>query len=188
METREKLLQAAKNMFSQKGYWGTRVSDIVKEAGVSQGTFYIYFKSKDAIFKELVLQVKEKIIDILKNPEGKTLMEKLENINLKLLHLLYENKSITEIFLYQLFSTNKELKNIYFETVEIARKSISGMIQEAIDKKEIRQVNPENTADIFIGYKKMLFEDFILKKDYPFKEVLKLSQEGIKVIYKGLKK
>ncbi len=188
METRERLLQSAKHIFSEKGYWGTRVSDIVKEAGVSQGTFYLYFKSKDEIFKELVLQVKEKIVKILQNPEGKNLLEKLENINIELTHLLYENKAITEIFLYQLFSTNKDLKNIYFETVELTRKILSDMIKEAIENKEIRQVNPENIANLFIGYKKMVFEDFILQKEYPFKTVLKLSQEGLKTIYKGLKK
>src|SRR5262245_44500387 len=40
------LLAAAVEVFAAKGYTATRVSDIVREAGVAQGTFYLYFKSK----------------------------------------------------------------------------------------------------------------------------------------------
>ncbi len=41
-------------MFASKGYNATRVSDIVRQAGVAQGTFYLYFKSKQAIFEHLL--------------------------------------------------------------------------------------------------------------------------------------
>jgi len=51
---RQRLLRAATSVFSAKGYAATRVSDIVEKAGVAQGTFYIYFKSKQSIFVTLV--------------------------------------------------------------------------------------------------------------------------------------
>lgn len=51
---RQRLLEAATSIFAQKGYHTTRVSDIVKEVGVAQGTFYLYFTNKEAIFTELV--------------------------------------------------------------------------------------------------------------------------------------
>jgi AcrR family transcriptional regulator len=51
---RDNLLAAAVEVFAAKGYTATRVSDIVKQAGVAQGTFYLYFKGKQAIFEELV--------------------------------------------------------------------------------------------------------------------------------------
>jgi AcrR family transcriptional regulator len=41
-------------VFAEQGYAATRVSDIVREAGVAQGTFYLYFKSKQAIFEQLL--------------------------------------------------------------------------------------------------------------------------------------
>jgi AcrR family transcriptional regulator len=46
---RQELLDAAEKLFGTKGYAKTAVSDIVKEVGVSQGTFYYYFKSKDEV-------------------------------------------------------------------------------------------------------------------------------------------
>ena len=50
-ELKQKLLvNAAIDMFYEKGFQNTRVSDIVAKAGVAQGTFYLYFKSKDEVF------------------------------------------------------------------------------------------------------------------------------------------
>ncbi len=51
---REQVLGCAVRVFSQKGYHATTVSDIIEEAGVARGTFYLYFKSKRAIFDELL--------------------------------------------------------------------------------------------------------------------------------------
>jgi len=51
--TKSALIEAAIKIFQQKGFQMTRVSDIVSAAGVAQGTFYNYFKSKDAIFREI---------------------------------------------------------------------------------------------------------------------------------------
>jgi AcrR family transcriptional regulator len=48
------LLNAAVELFSKKSYQQTVVSDIVKRVGVSQGTFYYYFMSKEEIADELI--------------------------------------------------------------------------------------------------------------------------------------
>lgn len=50
---RRNLLRAAARLASRRGYHGTRVSDIVSEAGLSKGTFYEHFDSKDDCFVEL---------------------------------------------------------------------------------------------------------------------------------------
>lgn len=49
-----RLLRAATNVFGSRGYHAARVSDIVAEAGVAQGTFYLYFDSKEAVFLRLI--------------------------------------------------------------------------------------------------------------------------------------
>jgi AcrR family transcriptional regulator len=53
-ERRNELLDAALELFSKKSYQYTTISDIVKKVGVSQGTFYYYFKSKEEIADELI--------------------------------------------------------------------------------------------------------------------------------------
>ncbi|TYR79403.1 TetR/AcrR family transcriptional regulator [Priestia megaterium] len=48
-EKYDKILQAAIEVISEKGLDKTSISDIVKKAGVAQGTFYLYFRSKNAL-------------------------------------------------------------------------------------------------------------------------------------------
>ncbi len=49
-ERRKDLINAAEELFAERSFIDTTVSDIVKKLGVAQGTFYYYFKSKDEIF------------------------------------------------------------------------------------------------------------------------------------------
>jgi len=58
---RAELVSAAATVFAQRGLANTAVSDIVKAAGVAQGTFYLYFDSKD----DAVLAVVERVADAI---------------------------------------------------------------------------------------------------------------------------
>ncbi|MCH7895104.1 MAG: TetR/AcrR family transcriptional regulator [Proteobacteria bacterium] len=53
-ETREKLLEAAEKEFGERGYHDAAISGITQSAGVALGTFYVYFDSKEEIFRALV--------------------------------------------------------------------------------------------------------------------------------------
>jgi AcrR family transcriptional regulator len=55
--TRQKLLDAAEEIFGNKGYDNASVAAITQKAGVAQGTFYIYFPDKKAAFTELVREL-----------------------------------------------------------------------------------------------------------------------------------
>lgn len=52
--TRERLVQAARELFPQQGYMGTSVDDIVARAESSKGSFYHHYPSKEALFLDLV--------------------------------------------------------------------------------------------------------------------------------------
>lgn len=54
-EVRERLLRAAAQVFARKGYEGTKILDIVRQAGLSTGAVYGRFSSKDALLKEAVV-------------------------------------------------------------------------------------------------------------------------------------
>lgn len=55
--TRRKLLAAAEEEFGGKGFHPASVSSITTRAGVGQGTFYLYFRSKEEIFVTLVREI-----------------------------------------------------------------------------------------------------------------------------------
>jgi AcrR family transcriptional regulator len=50
------ILDAALALFAEKGFAGTRMDDIAARAGITKGTIYLYFKSKEAMFKALARQ------------------------------------------------------------------------------------------------------------------------------------
>ncbi len=54
--TREAIIEAAEELFSRRGYHKTQVMDIVKNVGMSAGTFYNYFKDKRDLFRQITQQ------------------------------------------------------------------------------------------------------------------------------------
>lgn len=60
-KTRDALLDAARTVFETVGFPDTRVEQITQEAGVSYGTFYRYFESKEDIFRELSTRLFEDV-------------------------------------------------------------------------------------------------------------------------------
>lgn len=53
-ESREKILSTARRLFAEQGYDGCNVSDIARQAGMSQGNIYWYFSSKEELFKSVL--------------------------------------------------------------------------------------------------------------------------------------
>jgi AcrR family transcriptional regulator len=53
-ERRAQILNAARNVFARLGYHQATIDDIVAEAGVARGTFYLYFEDKRAVFSDLI--------------------------------------------------------------------------------------------------------------------------------------
>jgi AcrR family transcriptional regulator len=63
MLTRASILETARAVFKTAGYYGASVSEITRQAGVSMGTFYQYFKNKEQLFVELTDLVVTDFID-----------------------------------------------------------------------------------------------------------------------------
>lgn len=69
-ERREEIIAASQKCFLEKGYQKTKISDIVRSIGVSQGIFYYYFPSKDTVidaildrYMDMQLSAAKKILD-----------------------------------------------------------------------------------------------------------------------------
>ena len=65
VETRARLLAAAKEIFEQDGFLDARISDIAERAGLSHGSFYHYFESKEEVFREVAAEVEERLSEPL---------------------------------------------------------------------------------------------------------------------------
>ena len=66
IETKKKIMVAAKEQFGEHGFHGTNAKEIAAAAGVSVGSFYSYFKDKKALFMEIFREhIEEKVVRIL---------------------------------------------------------------------------------------------------------------------------
>lgn len=68
-QTRARLVEAAKDVFEETGFLEARISDIAERAGLSHGSFYHYFDSKEQVFRE-VAEAQEAFLTVPPDREG----------------------------------------------------------------------------------------------------------------------
>lgn len=71
-ETRKLLLTAGAQTLSAKGYHDTRIDDVVAEAGVSHGTFYRHFESKERFFDALTVMAMGSVVELIERVPNDT--------------------------------------------------------------------------------------------------------------------
>lgn len=105
-QTRKMLLEMAAEEFACSGYHNTKISTIVKKSNVTQPAFYLYFKSKEHIYQELVHQFQEKLTVLTaesKIEPGFELPSLAEKISFglgRILRFFSENPHLTKIGFY----------------------------------------------------------------------------------------
>jgi AcrR family transcriptional regulator len=79
--TRQSVLQAAYDLFLEKGYAATSMREIAEKAGLALGGIYNHFKSKDAIFSELVIDRHpfHQVLPLLQAAPGDTVEDFVRN-------------------------------------------------------------------------------------------------------------
>ena len=103
-DTRDKLLGAARKIFSRTAFADVRVIDITQAAGVAAGTFYTYFDSKEQIFRVIAARVLKEMSDAPKgrpNDAKRGIAERVEAATRRYFASVHENariaRSIEEI-------------------------------------------------------------------------------------------
>lgn len=152
MNKKERIVEAAIEVFRQQGIEKTKISDIVKVAGIAQGTFYLYFSSKLSLMPAIAEVMVAKTLEIVKQrvSEEETFPKRLD----QLVDAIFEvNEEYHEIqaLIYAGLASTEHLKN--WETVYAPfYEWISDSLKRAIDDGVIRgSVNPERTARLIIG-------------------------------------
>ena len=195
---KEQIINAAKSVFLEKGFSGATIEDIAKEAELSVGTLYIYFKNKDDLYASLNLRA----LDILNHEMDKILNDPKLSSGQKLEGAwkgLYNTFSLDPIALrailhFQLEESLKLLSPPLLASINEVSKSIINKLalifQIGIEKRQFKKANTMAMADFFWG----VFTGLVLwedakrrinpKKDY-LRPTLKLAFE---IIEKGVQR
>ncbi|MBA3539274.1 MAG: TetR/AcrR family transcriptional regulator [Deltaproteobacteria bacterium] len=110
-DKRERILGAAERIFARHGFFAARVSEIAKEAGVADGTIYLYFKSKDelliSLFEDRMKQVNDALAAAI---EGLEPVEQLRAFVRTYLRLINDEPAAAEVLTIELRQSNKFMK------------------------------------------------------------------------------
>ena len=128
-QRRRELLAAARNVFAVRGYHDAKVDDIVAEASVSKGTFYLYFPDKRSIFEALVdnlrMQLEQSIVRV--DVHGDVAEQVRQNIR-SVLDAFLADPALTRIF----FSYAAGLDPEFVQKVRGAEQVLLQILDEAL--------------------------------------------------------
>jgi AcrR family transcriptional regulator len=139
-ESKRKLLQAAEELFAKKGFQSTKISEIVANAGLTQAAFYLYFKSKEDIFQQMIRDFDQQLIDL--SDAGKKAVEffpndiksYVTNMFIELFTVLGKNPNLTRIALQHATESDQIRKKIVEQIANnMSNNQRFGIVKEEID-------------------------------------------------------
>jgi AcrR family transcriptional regulator len=153
---RQQIIVAAKRVFSAKGFNKATMEDIAKEAELSPGTIYIYFKNKDELYASLSVRILKHLnirLEHVKNETFGTHTDRIASLR-EALYDVYEFDPLILINMFHLQSS-ETLKNLSPELLDeiktLSRKSLGTMSEifaEGIDGGVFIDQHPVALADI----------------------------------------
>ena len=188
-DKREAILRSAIKVFAQKGYFNSKVADIAKEAGIADGTVYLYFKSKDEILHSIFDRAMDEFI-----AEGKREIAEIETADGRLrriaqLHLekLGADRNLAIVFQVELRGSTKFMEEFsgggFAEYLDIIRRTIADGQKAEIFRHDLK---PITAAKILYGALDEMVTNWILsKRKYP---LAPMADEVLKIFFGGIMK
>jgi AcrR family transcriptional regulator len=129
---RQQIIVAAKRVFSEKGFSRATMEDIAKEAELSPGTLYLYFKNKDELYASLSIRILQYLLIRLEHvakEANANLETRMENLKKALLDVYdFDPLVIINMFHLQSSETLRNLSpDIMKEIEDLSRKSLGTM-------------------------------------------------------------
>lgn len=150
----EIILRAAIKVFAKNGFFNSKVADVAKEAGVADGTVYLYFKNKDDILVSIFNHVTEQALERgrLTLGEIEDPVEKLKRIVESHLEMYARDRDLAVVFQVELRSSTKFMEQFSATKVTDYLDVISSVIADGQKRGVFRKdLNTKLTAKILFG-------------------------------------
>src|SRR6266852_6547219 len=166
-DKREAILRAAIRVFAHNGYFNSKVADIAREAGVADGTVYLYFKSKEEILHSIFDRNMEEAI-----ADGRTRLEGIADPGERLrriahMHLdrLGADRDLAVVFQVELRGSTKFMEEFsaagFAEYLGLLRAIFEEGQRAGLFRKEL---NAKVAAKIFFGALDEMATNWIISK------------------------
>ena len=150
----EAILRAAIKVFARSGFFNAKVADVAREAGVADGTVYLYFKNKDDILVSIFNYVMDEALDQGRKrlDEVTDPREKLKRIVHGHLDRLGRDRDLAVVFQVELRSSTKLMEQFSATKVSEYLDMIRGVIEEGQRRGVFRKgVNTTIAAKVLFG-------------------------------------
>ncbi|HZS94220.1 MAG TPA: TetR/AcrR family transcriptional regulator, partial [Chloroflexota bacterium] len=156
LEKRRAILGAATSLFSRNGFAETGVSDIARTAGVSHGTVFLYFPSKEALFRAAVLDPLEEFatrsLEVL-DGEGSPL-ERIRRLVRDQVRVIAAERSYLQMVQAAMAQRERfaDLTGEIATTIEYVVARLAGVVADGIQEGELDPGSPMVIAASYIAY------------------------------------
>lgn len=182
--TRRRLLAAAEEAFAVLGYHEASIVKITEAAGVSQGTFYIYFEGKQQIFDELIADLNRRVRHAMSEGarQGATRAE-AERLGFQgFFRFTAEHPALYRIIRQAEWASPGAMHRHYTNIAE----GYAAGLREAMDAGEIATADPEVIAWALMGIGELIGMRWILWEDTPRQIPDHVFEEMYAFIRRGL--
>ncbi|GIN10516.1 DNA-binding transcriptional repressor AcrR [Shouchella clausii] len=123
LDNRRHLMEAALALFAKEGYHKTKVSDIVKQVGVAQGTFYWHFKNKEEIVLCILQEGEQALLNVIRSGYRQTEGDVDDMVE-------SSRRLMTDLFSFA--QTNPDYMRLLFKTGQDAEEKICQHISHTL--------------------------------------------------------
>jgi AcrR family transcriptional regulator len=185
--TKEKIFDAAVDLFAERGYDRVSVRDIARAVGITESAVYRHYASKDEILDSIFAYVEGRIYQ--QAPEGSVdaIVEalSLEEILQSVPRFMIADRNlarIARIMLIELYHNEKIGNYFRRELMERPIDETEVLFRKLMERGKIRPCNPRAVATLFISYMvSWYFQTFILNYGEPdFESIEKTTSDQIK--------
>lgn len=162
---RRKVLDAGLRVFAAKGYHQTRVSDIVEEAGIARGTFYLYFDDKRDVFEALVddflMRITACVKSIELDPDAPPPVEQLRANIRRVVELALGEPTIVKLALFDATGLDPDLDEKLHGYYEGLRLLIAESLEQGQELGMVREGDRRLMVAIGLGGLKEVLVDAV---------------------------
>lgn len=156
--TEEKIIEAARKVFLEKGYAATRTRDIAEEAGINLALLNYYFRSKEKLFQLVMVEKLQQLFSVvlpIVNNDELTLEQKLETLAENYIDLLIDNSDLPIFILSEIRANPERFKD---------RLQVQHILRNSSFVSQIREKRPDvEPVHFIVSLLGMIIFPFIAK-------------------------
>lgn len=189
------IIQAAKEVFAQKGFQDASIKDIVRKAGVATGTFYLYFRNKERFFEALVEEMYQELLQAI-SEERKKVTGAIAKLRVSMevcIKLFNQERNLAKIVIIQAPAASpavgRHVSHVLEALVELTREDL----EEAMADGLIPPGDSRVLALAFVGSFNQVIRDWLgshepYDLEQAFETLLRFNWRGLGINFESVQK